>query len=131
MAEVETGCLEFLPAEYGRAAYPRGPGYPIGISGIGTSSSDSSSVDSDVRLPFSSSSRSSSETSSSLLSLEDSVHVDGSYSCFSGDEERRLFLKAGRDGTNTGVLDPFSEGVTGLADRWGGGGGGLLFSASD
>jgi hypothetical protein len=59
------------------------------------------------------------------------VHVEGSYSCFRGDEERRLFLNAGKVGVNTGVLEPFNvTGVAGLDDRWGGGGGGSSFCSS-
>ena len=108
--------------------------YPIGIKGMGTSSSSSSSEDSEVKLASSSSATSSSEMMSSslpLLSLDDSVHVDGSYSCFKGDDERRLVLNPGKVGVNTGVLDPFRvTGVAGLGDRCGGGGGGRLFSSS-
>ena len=59
---------------------------PIGIKGVGTSSSSSSSDDSEVA-----DASSSSETSSSL-SLEDSVQVDGSYSCFRGDDDRLRVL---------------------------------------
>jgi hypothetical protein len=60
------------------------------------------------------------------------VQVEGSYSCFRGDEERRLFLNAGKAGVNTGVLEPFNvTGVAGLGDRWGGGGGGSSFCPAD
>lgn len=104
---------------------------PMGISGIGTSSSSSSSEESDVRLSSPSSSSPSSDSSSSSLSLEDSVHVEGSYSCLSGDDERRLFLNAGRVGVNTGVVEPFKvTGVAGLGERCGGGGGGSSPAAS-
>jgi hypothetical protein len=58
------------------------------------------------------------------------VHVEGSYSCFKGDEERRLFLKAGRLGVKFGVLEPFKvTGVAGLGDRCGGGAGASSTSA--
>lgn len=60
--------------------------WPMGIKGMGTSSSSSPSDDSEV------SDSSSSSESSSSLSLEDSVAVDGSYSCFRGEEERRRVL---------------------------------------
>jgi hypothetical protein len=60
------------------------------------------------------------------------VHVEGSYSCLRGDEERRLFLNAGKVGVNTGVLEPFSvTGVAGLGERWGGGGGASSFCSSN
>ena len=58
---------------------------PIGNRGVGTSSSNSSSDDSDVK--------DSSTGSSSSLSPEDSVAVDGSYSCLRGDEDRLRVLK--------------------------------------
>jgi hypothetical protein len=125
------GRVASLPCDCCREVKPRGPMYPIGINGMGTSSSSSSSEDSDVRLASSASSTSSSDTTSSSLSLEDSVHVDGSYSCFKGDDERRLFLKADKVGVNTGVLEPFNvTGVAGLGDRCGGGGGGSSISSS-
>ena len=87
-----------------------------------------------MRLSSSSSSTSSSERDSSSLSLDSSVQVDGSYSCFRGEDERRLFLNPGNDGVNTGVFEPFNVmGVAGLDDRCGGVGGGSstpLFSSS-
>ena len=119
------GRLVSLPVVYVRPGYPRGPRYPIGMSGMGTSSSSSSSDDSEVRLSSSSSPTSSSEGDSSSLSLDSSVQVEGSYSCFKGDDDRLLFLKPGSVGVNTGVLVPLRvTGVAGLEDRCGGVGGG-------
>lgn len=64
------------------------------------------------------------------LSLESSVHVDGSYSCFSGEDERRFVFQPGRLGVRTGVLDPFKvDDVAGLGERCGGVGGGRSASS--
>jgi hypothetical protein len=96
---------------------------PIGNRGVGTSSSNSSSDDSDVK--------DSSTGSSSSLSPEDSVAVDGSYSCLRGDEDRLRVLKPGSVGVNCGVFEAFNvTGVAGLGDRCGGGGGGLSSSGA-
>lgn len=66
---------------------------------------------------------------SSSVSLDDSVHVDGSYSCLRGEDDRRLFFHAGSAGVKSGVFEPFSvTGVAGLGERWGGGGGGASSS---
>ena len=98
---------------------------------MGTSSSSSSSEESEVRLSSLASLTSSSDTISSSLSLDDSVQVDGSYSCFKGEEERRLFFHPGSEGVKLGVFVPFKvTGVAGLGDRCGGGGGGASSSSS-
>jgi hypothetical protein len=74
--------------------------------------------------------RSSSSVISSL-SLEDSVHVDGSYSCFRGEDDRLRVLKLETVGVKTGVLDALRvTGVAGLGDRCRGTGGGLSSSAA-
>ena len=65
---------------------------------------------------------------SSSLSLDDSVQVDGSYSCLRGEDDRRLVFQPGSEGVKVGVFEPFS--VTGLAERCGGGGGGASSSSS-
>lgn len=121
------GRLASRPVVCERPVYPRGPRYPSGISGMGTSSSSSPSDDSDVRISSSSSPASSpsSDSESSSLSVDSSVQVDGSYSCFKGEDERRLVLNPGSVGKSTGVLEPFSvSGLAGLGDRCGGVGGG-------
>jgi hypothetical protein len=71
--------------EAGGETFGKFSGLVTGINGIGTSSSSSPSDDSDVV------DTSLSEISCSL-SVDDSVAVEGSYSCFKGDDERRLFL---------------------------------------
>lgn len=126
------GRLGSRTAVCGREVYPRGPIYPIGINGMGTSSSNSSSDDSEVALSSCSSPASSSDSESSSLSLDSSVQVDGSYSCFRGEDERRLPLKPGSVGRSTGVLEPFNvSGLAGLGERCGGvGGGGTSVGAS-
>ena len=98
---------------------------------MGTSSSSSSSEESEVRLASLNSLASSSDIISSSLSLDDSVQVDGSYSCFKGEEDRRLFFHPGSAGVKLGVFVPFKvTGVAGLGDRCGGGGGGASSSSS-
>jgi hypothetical protein len=105
--------LGSVPIELGGDALGSALSCPRGMSGVGTSSSSSSSDDSEVT-----SSSSSSSDSSSSLSLDDSVQVDGSYSCFSGEEERLLPLTPDCVGVKTGVLDDFKVfGVAGLGLR--------------
>lgn len=84
---------------------------PSGSNEVGASPSPSSSSDevsdSDVTSCLSTVDASESE--------DDSDAVDGSYSCFKGDEDRRLVFGADVGEARLGVTDPLS--CTGLGDR--------------